>query len=169
MMKYRGFTLIELMVTLAIAAILLTVGVPSFSDTIKNNRLIAQTNKFVGSVALARSEGVKTAQTVNMCPANATYTACSGNTNWSTGWIVWIDLNGNATIQANEIRQIVEALPASITFTAGLSAYTFTPQGAAGGTDTLVMCDDRTGETGRRIQIRVTGRTYVDNPNPACA
>ena len=55
MKKENGFTLIELLTTLVIAAVLLTIGVPSMRDLIRNNRLIAATNTFVSSLNIARS------------------------------------------------------------------------------------------------------------------
>ena len=55
MNEKNGFTLIELMITLAVAAIVLTVGIPSFQDFVYNNRLTTQANRFVTDMALARS------------------------------------------------------------------------------------------------------------------
>ena len=56
MKNVRGFTLIELMITLAVAAILITAALPSFNEFIKNNRLTTQANNFIATLNLARSE-----------------------------------------------------------------------------------------------------------------
>ncbi|MGB5729503.1 MAG: GspH/FimT family pseudopilin, partial [Thiogranum sp.] len=67
MMKTRGFTLVELLSTLAVAGILLTVGVPSMQDLIRNNRLTAATNLFVSSLNIARSEAIKQGRNATVC------------------------------------------------------------------------------------------------------
>jgi type IV fimbrial biogenesis protein FimT len=66
-MKFcRGFTLLELMVTVAVLAILLTVGVPSFRDLIQNNRVTTQTNELVTALNFARAEAVKRGRSVQV-------------------------------------------------------------------------------------------------------
>ena len=62
----RGFTLLELMVTVAVVAILATVGVPSFRDLIQNNRVTTQTNELVTALNFARTEAVKRARAVEV-------------------------------------------------------------------------------------------------------
>lgn len=57
--RHRGFTLLELIVVVAITAIMVTIGIPSFLDNIRNNRLTTQANTFVGVLNLARSEAIK--------------------------------------------------------------------------------------------------------------
>lgn len=85
----KGFTLIELMVTVAIAGIILTIGVPSFSQTLKNSRLASNTNSLVASLNLARSEAVKRKVKVFVRRKG------SVSQNWDDGWDVFIDLNAN--------------------------------------------------------------------------
>lgn len=163
MNRENGFTLIELMVTLAIAAILLTVAVPSFNTTIKDNRLITDANRLVSSLALARSESVKLSRTATVCVSSDQAT-CTGETNWALGWMVWVDVNGNANLDAGEERGFVDSFPGnSVTFTSADTSIGFTAQGAAAANVTLDLCDDRAGETGRRITISNTGRANTSN------
>ena len=91
----RGFTLLELMITVAVLAILLSLGVPSFAETIRNNRVAAQTNELVTALSLARSEASKRGMPVSVC---AGATACGGaaESDWNTGWQVFTDLDGTA-------------------------------------------------------------------------
>jgi type IV fimbrial biogenesis protein FimT len=66
MKGYRGFTLLELMVTLAVLAVLITVGIPAFGDMVRNNRVTAQTNELVSALNIARSEAVKRGRNVQV-------------------------------------------------------------------------------------------------------
>lgn len=62
-----GFTLIELVVTLVVAAVIVAWGLPSFKNLIISNRLVSQTNDLIGSLNLARSEAIKRGSTVSVC------------------------------------------------------------------------------------------------------
>lgn len=86
--RSHGFTMIELMVTLAVFGILLAVGVPSFNNFMVNARTSALTNDFTSAVNLARSEAVKRATQVTVCPSEDG-TECSGA--WTDGWIAIVD------------------------------------------------------------------------------
>lgn len=89
-----GFTLIELIVTVAVVAVLLTVGVPELRETINNNRLTANTNAFVAAMNLARSEAIKRNVRVTLCKS-ADGLCCSPNNSpspgYEQGWIVFAD------------------------------------------------------------------------------
>ena len=91
LIKQKGFTLLELIVTMSVAVILLTVGVPSFRDVVKNSRITAQTNEFLASVNLARSEAVKRGETMTLC-ASEDGIECEEDevkdTDWSIGLIL---------------------------------------------------------------------------------
>jgi type IV fimbrial biogenesis protein FimT len=87
-----GFTLFELLTTIAVLGILLAVGVPSFSSIIRNNRIAAATNDLVTALTFARSEAMKRGDMVTTCPSED-QAACAGSNDWSTGWIVFVDRN----------------------------------------------------------------------------
>ena len=93
--RHRGFTLIELMITLTVAAILLMVGVPNFQEFIKSNRLSARTNAFVADLNQMRSEAIKRGGRVSMCKST-TLTGCASSGGWEQGWIIFSDMNGTA-------------------------------------------------------------------------
>lgn len=83
----RGFTLIELMLTIAILAIILGTSVPSFQSMIKNNRIAAVSNDLVIGLQLARSEAIKRGIPVALC-ASSDQASCTTTSVWSNGWVV---------------------------------------------------------------------------------
>ncbi len=85
-----GFTLIELMVALAVASILLGVGIPSFSAAVQNSRISANYSSFAQAIYIARSEAVKSSDVVTVCPrAEGDVDACG--TDWTKGILVFSD------------------------------------------------------------------------------
>ena len=142
------------MVTLAVAGILITVAIPSFSTTIKNNRLTTQTNELITTLNYARSEAIKRG-------ANVSVDSSDASANWHNGWVVkdsdnnilrnFAAFEGNSALVAGA--SVSSLAYKSTGFLNGASAITFT------------LCDDRTGETGRTISISLTGRANVSNKN----
>lgn len=87
-LRYAGFTLIELMVTLLILAILVGVGVPTFLDATLGSRLGSAANNLVVSLYLARSEAIKRNTTVQVCASTDGLTCAASSSSWQGGWIV---------------------------------------------------------------------------------
>ena len=98
--KNSGFTLIELMVTLAIVGIFASIALPSFSQMIENNRISTATNEFVSNLILARSEALKRSRNVTICPSS-NQTSCGTGTDYSNGWIVFVDCDGDGAVDAS--------------------------------------------------------------------
>lgn len=94
----RGFTLIELMMTIGVLAILMAVAGPSFVEIIRNNRVATQTNDVVGALSLARNEAAKRGLPVTVCAATADQSACAGDAteDWANGWLTFVDSTGTA-------------------------------------------------------------------------
>lgn len=86
----KGFTLIELMVVIAIVAILLALAFTSFEGSMRKNRVSTATNELMASFSLARSEAIRSARGGGVC-ASADGVACGGT--WDNGWIVWAEGN----------------------------------------------------------------------------
>ncbi|MEJ2694479.1 MAG: GspH/FimT family pseudopilin, partial [Candidatus Thiodiazotropha sp.] len=95
MKNHSGFTLIEMMVTLAVGIILLAIGVPSFINMVSSNQAASYSNDVVGALRLARSEAVKRSSTVTICAGNNDLSGCSAGT-WNNGWVVFDDANGDS-------------------------------------------------------------------------
>ena len=166
MKRENGFTLLELLVTLAIASILLSVGVPSFRAVIMDNRMVRDTNQFVASINQARSAAVRFQRNAMVC-ASANFSAsvptCSGSSDWAQGWIVWVDKDRDGATDANEILSVQAPINDSTSFAAtNASLFSYDARGfGRSPADDLTMCDDRSGETGRLIRVNTVGRTHV--------
>lgn len=159
----RGFTLIELMVTVAVLAILITVAIPNFQTFLLNSRMASQTNDVITALSLARSEAVKRAANVTVCASSNSTTAtptCTGG--WAQGLIVrdaagtvirvQPALGGASTLSGGT------DVASTITFTA--SGRTTIPTTATAPSTTLRLCPPSPYVVqGRAIQIEPTGRS----------
>jgi len=101
MKKRSGFTLIELMVVLAIAAILVTLAAPSFVRLIQSSQVTGAVNTFLADVRFARSEAIRLGGSVTMCfrstTDNSTGAVCGSDATvgWANGWVIFRDVNAN--------------------------------------------------------------------------
>ncbi|MFK5914760.1 MAG: GspH/FimT family pseudopilin [Woeseiaceae bacterium] len=94
----HGFTLIELIVTLAVVSVLLLTGIPMLNQMTTNNRLVTQINSIAGSLSLARSESIKRGSSITLC--GSTDGATCDTSNWEAGWIVFADADNNAVLSS---------------------------------------------------------------------
>lgn len=91
----RGVTLLELMVVVAVLAIVTAIAFPSFTGTIQSNRVATGTNELIAALSLARSEALRSPGGAAVC-TTTNGTACNG-TSWEDGWMVWIDFDGDGS------------------------------------------------------------------------
>ncbi len=176
-----GFTLLELMIVLALAAVILAIGAPSFTEFRRNGRLTADANDFLTAVQRARTEAVKQQRTVSLCATDdplAVAPACSGNADFS-GWIVFSDPDDNCALAdpAQDVAQ-VGGKPAAdrgrVVSAADVACLSFGANGFLLGTPAatarhIVYCDERSyalqGGTNqsaaRGIEVARTGRGEV--------
>jgi type IV fimbrial biogenesis protein FimT len=154
MSRQYGFTLLELIVTVVVAGIVVTMAVPSFTDLTRNVSLTTAANDFVVALNLARSTAGKRGVAVNLRPADAT--------GWGSGWTIYVDTDGDGSHDdGEETLRRGTAPPGGVTFAGGTATVRYRPSGTlepTGSTRSFNVCDDRSGETGRRIEIAPSGR-----------
>lgn len=173
--SFRGFTLIELMVTIAVAAVLMAWAAPNFVEFRRNSALTSTTNTLTAALNSARSEAMKHSAFAMVVPQD--------NVNWATGWRVFVDKNLNQTFDAGTDQLVLEqtALPDFLLISGNGTAaggspyvlyngsgYSRTKNGAFGAlTFTIerndVTGDQRTQQT-RRLIVSRTGRVRSCRP-----
>ena len=165
----RGFTLLELLVAVAVVAIVATIGVPQFSNFINNQQRTAAMNELVYSLAYARSEALKRNQFVTLCRSTDQSSCAGAGTDWSVGWIVFANTASVNAATRNGGEDLLLTFPgfeseadfATGDLAAGL--VVFQPSGDLGNTATWVYCDGRGDEQARSVIINETGRGSVSN------
>jgi type IV fimbrial biogenesis protein FimT len=132
--RSSGFTLFELLIVIGISGILAAVGVSSFKYVTTANRISTEVNGLLSDLQFARSEAQKQGQYVTVCPANTTGTNCVATNDWSSGWVIFVDLNNNQTFDAATeltILRYQKPLSDSLLGVAGLDYVTFNREGFA--------------------------------------
>ncbi len=173
-LKFQGFTLLELMVTVAIAAILAAMAMPSFTQTIRNNRLTTTNNMLLTSLNLARSEAIKRGVPVTVRKVdNNSFTSLGAGANWENGWDVFTDIDSDGiydAVDGDSLINTFQSVPVNYTLRGTVPGFTnrvtFQPTGLSGN-GSFVLCDNFDGDnlpqanTARMIIISITGRAMT--------
>ena len=169
MKQNSGFTIIEIMITVLIVAIVLALGAPSFRELMANNRMTTSTNELVTALNLARSEAIKRNARVKICssskPNNGNW-SCNTSNDWATGWAVFHDIDDDDTPGGDteeELIRVSEGFNDSITVTHPADLLVYLASGEISNAGEFTLCDDR--NKGRTIQISRTGRVKVEVAN----
>ncbi|WP_171016000.1 GspH/FimT family protein [Ramlibacter sp. 2FC] len=172
-----GLTLIELMVTIAIAAILAGLAAPSFREMLVANSLKSNASAMLSSLLLARGEAIKRNGRVALCKS-ATGTACTTDGSWEQGWIVFADVNNNAALDAGEtVVQRTAALGNGLRLTGNGNIANYVSYSGMGETrmtagnfqsGTFTLCQlSASGGKARDIVISATGRPRIEQTTVA--
>lgn len=182
--KQEGFTLIELMVAILILSVLLGFGIPSFKNSMKNNRMVTVTNDMYTDLMFARSEALKRSRDVHVCKSTNPLDnnpQCDNATAWKNGWIVWVDgtynTDGSTRTPINGLLDNGEVLrvnEGTVDYNINITASEIVPGSSInneiiftrlgllsneGGK--LTLCDDRGAASGREIELKITGRPVI--------
>ncbi|MGB0732463.1 MAG: GspH/FimT family pseudopilin [Pontibacterium sp.] len=149
-MNSKGFTLLELLIVVAIVAILATVAVPNFGPLVSTNRMDTIQDRLVTSLSQARSEAIRQGVDVQLCPRSSVNTVVNScGTSWQNGWLVIANGTG---------LRVEDSIATSLTLTG--ASVTFSSDGAT--TSNASICftvDDGDDSTDTRyIQISRFGR-----------
>lgn len=160
-MRCRGFTLIEIMVAIAVLAILLSIGLPAFGSLIDNQRMDSSVNSLLRSINQTRTEATRRNRHITMAPLSG---------DWSNGWNIFIDANNNGALDAGEI-VLHEELPARVHHVhvnSPLASYLrYNAQGESellnGGfqSGTFSFCPNEAAAKGRQVIINRIGRARL--------
>ncbi|WP_280192411.1 GspH/FimT family pseudopilin [Delftia sp. PS-11] len=171
-LRQGGFSLIELMVALTILGVLASFAAPSFVSFQRNSELTSATNKLLGAINTARSEAMKTGRNAYVIPASGT--------DWSTGWRVYVDLDGSGSYSdTSDALVLTERAPPSyisVALAGTATSLGFNSSGyardASGNLLNTVMTIRRTdtstasaNEETRRIVVALTGRSRACKPS----
>ncbi|MBT9507121.1 GspH/FimT family pseudopilin [Rhodoferax sp.] len=172
----RGFTLIELMVTMALVAALMAVAIPSFKAFQRNSELSSFTNTLLAGINAARSEAMKRGMYAMVVP--------NDGVNWNSGWQVFVDKDRSQNyLAANDISVLKTDTPPSYLTISGngtatgatpyimfdASGYSKTKTGGFGALTFTIARNDVTAneqnEQTRRAVISSTGRVRICKPS----
>ncbi len=162
--RQAGFNLLELMITIGILGVITAIAIPSFQSVTINSSLSTETNDLVSSLRHARSEAAKQGQNVTVCSANGDYTACSGATDWTTGWLI-VDTAANV-IRVREALETDTATEQAIAGAQGL--IVFNRNGFTTNARTIKLCGRQNSpERARGVIISIDGRVRLATDSDA--
>ena len=173
----RGFTLLELMVTLLIVSILAGIAAPSLSNLVSQSQIVAARDSLANAIMMARSEAVFGKQPVTIC-ASTNQQSCSGGGDWDSGWIIFTDEAPTGSIEGDDELIDVSYGSGNVLVGAGddVDAITFLATGMrdiAGGANviTIGICDYDGDEAieGKALSVGLTGSlSYADSDDAGC-
>jgi type IV fimbrial biogenesis protein FimT len=158
----RGFSLYELLVTIAVASTVLAVGVPSFAALTARNRLHVEINALFHAVHVARKESIMRRRVVSICPS-ADGLQCGPRSDWSTGWIMFSndDRDGPPQVDTGEAILWRHTVSPAVRITANRNGFTLRATYKRATNGTLVACDRADRAPPRALVISYTGRPRV--------
>jgi len=158
----RAYTLYELLLTLGLAALVLAIGVPSFSATVARQRQSVEINALFHAVHLARKTSITRRRVVSICPS-VDGRDCLDSRNWSNGWILFenTDRDSPPRVDAGESILHHHVVGDTVTIEANRKAFTLRSTVLRATNGTLVVCDREGRTPARALVISFTGRPRV--------
>lgn len=157
---HRGVTALELMIALAIIALLFAAGVPTARKLTRNTALDAAVGQLHSDLALARNQAILRGGATVVCPARQP-AGCDAGTHWQAGWLLFQDFNGDRERQPAEplLRHGQPAPGVRIQSSAGRTRLRFTPSGAAAGSNVrIAFCAGPEAVPARYLFVSNSGR-----------
>ncbi len=163
----KGFTLYEILVTLALVALLAGLAIPSFAATLARQRQSAEINALFHAVHVARKESIMRRRVVSLCPSPDGQT-CSPGRDWSGGWLMFEnkDRDSPPRLDPGEPVLVQHRVAESVRVTANRSGFTFRATFLRATNGTFVLCDENQRITPKALVISYTGRPRVARHSP---
>ncbi|TAA41872.1 GspH/FimT family pseudopilin [Corallincola spongiicola] len=161
--KEIGFTLLELVVTMAIVAIVVAAAVPSFTTTAANSRGFAMANDYFNTLSVARGQAVTLSTTVTVCNLDASNN-CSSN--WQNGVTAFIDSDNNGKFNGTDkkLREVDAIEDRDKVIANNSGRIVFNPEGMVSGTGiTITVCPNKKGDQGREVIVAISGRIKIQS------
>ena len=155
----RGFTLYELLVTLLLLAVLVSVGLPSFDAMLARNRQAIEINALFHAFHLARKESIMRRKVVTLCPSEDGRD-CSESSNWSSGWIMSRE-PGPAELDSPNPVLLAHSVAEGMQVTANRRAFTLRATVRRSTNGTIVVCDAQDRVPPKALIVSYTGRPRV--------
>lgn len=158
--------MLELLITMALIAIILALGVPAFREYLQDQRIRSTTTLLFAELGMARNEAIHSGIHVIACPAHKD-TGCAGHSDWHGGWLVFVDENDDRQWQPEErvLRRTSAQVNVYATSAASRQQLRFFPGGSAPGSNaSILICDARGYQDGMKIVISNSGRIRQDRP-----
>jgi len=157
-----GFTLIELMLALAVAAVLFSVALPSMHGLQQRQRIVSAANDLVAHINQARLHAVTRREIAVVCPS-LDGAGCTGHNRWDDGWIVFRDPDRNGEPdQPGDVLRVGSGMQNLVIDSAGRTRIRYQPSGTAGGTNlTIKLCDTSDPDRSRAVIVSNPGRPRV--------
>ena len=155
----QGFTIIELMIAIAVLAVILTTAVPAMGRFLEQQRLTAAANGLVAHLQFARGQAISRNTLVAACPSSDG-SSCTGGNRWDEGWIVYLDPQKTGQpAQATDVLRVVQALPEHVIHSGGRHRVRFRGSGVAYGTNlTIRVCARGNPDAARAVIVSNPGR-----------
>ncbi len=160
MKPMAGWTLPELALVLAIAAIVLSTAIPAFRGLVLDGRRTSRVNAIAHAVHLAKNEAIKRRRFVALCKTLDGLQCGDSTVTWTNGWLVFVNEDNDRPVRVDPGESILYRHPAveSGTITGNRNAFSFTPDYRRSTNGTLVFCDQRGTAGARAVIVSYTGR-----------
>lgn len=168
-MKNAGFTLMELMIAIALGVILLGIGIPSLSHLLGSNSLATQEKILLNTLHYARQQAISHQQTVTLCLTTTNGTEEQCVTGGATRLLVFIDSNPDQKLNGSEVTITASPeFPADLAISADTQALRFTPDGTITSDNEVIFSLCVSGEKGIEIEVMPAGRAHSQASGAEC-